>query len=265
MREYKFLIFGLVLAILASLGTPSEVLAQTRRNSNAKSARQPRATAAPRATTTTKEKTESSTNESTAVEGATTAVEASTSNDFFRGESATSEYQLQLNEKESRFLLTVYLQMSQFSFVGESLLGSALEVSALYALNQQFAAGISLSQALDPSAGLAILYTGIRAAGSYAILGTFIQRESMLSVDGNTAFVSTLGQGSIMAFEFGLEQLIFNGTSRIIPATGFSAGLRYDLSLWGMTWSLTGRYGQLVISEKLASMMTFGGGMQMRF
>ena len=64
--------------------------------------------------------------------------------------------------------------MSQFSYVGESLLGSAIEVSALYALNHDFAAGVSIAQALDPSEGLAILYTGIRAAGSYAVLGTFV-------------------------------------------------------------------------------------------
>lgn len=53
--------------------------------------------------------------------------------------------------------------------------------------------------------------------------------------------------------------------SRIIPATGFSAGLRYDASFWGATWSVTGRYGQLIISEKMASVMTFGGGVLMRF
>lgn len=184
----------------------------------------------------------------------------------FSGEDfSTSEYRLELNDNESRFLLTVYAQMSQFSYVGESLLGSAIEVSALYALNHDFAAGVSIAQALDPSEGLAILYTGIRAAGSYAVLGTFVQREAMLNIDGKTSYVSTLGKGPLMAFDFGLEQLIFNGTSRIIPATGFSAGLRYDASFWGATWSVTGRYGQLIISEKMASVMTFGGGVLMRF
>lgn len=64
----------------------------------------------------------------------------SKSESAFSGEDfSTSEYRLELNDNESRFLLTVYAQMSQFSYVGESLLGSAIEVSALYALNHDFA------------------------------------------------------------------------------------------------------------------------------
>lgn len=177
----------------------------------------------------------------------------------------SSDYRLELVDFESRFLLTVYGQVSQFNYSGEELLGSAIEANAAYAVSPTFAAGLSISQALDPSAGLAILYTGIRAAGSYAISGSFIQKESVLSVDGKTNFISTFGKGSLLATDFGLEQLIFNGTSRIIPATGFSAGLRYDIILFGANVSFSGRYGQLVISEKLASMMTVGGGILMRF
>lgn len=265
---YKFekvvhVALGVLVAASLVLFTVNEAEAQTRSTSKSKVSK-PKRVVRPKPAASTSASGSAgaqATNEDNPKNASSPGGDSGSSNMDF----GTSEYRLELNDNESRFLLTVYGQMSQFNYVGESLLGSAIEVSALYALNQDFAAGISIAQALDPSEGLAILYTGIRASGSYAIFGTFIQREAMLNVDGKTAFISTLGKGSLMAFDFGLEQLIFNGTSRIIPATGFSAGLRYDASFWGATWSLSGRYGQLIISEKMASMMTFGGGILMRF
>lgn len=173
-------------------------------------------------------------------------------------------YRVELDERESRFLLGVYGQVSQFSFEGRGLLGSAVEVSASYALTHKVAANFSVAQALDPSS-LSILYTGFRVSGGYAFFGNFIQRESVLQVGGQTSFISKLGRGPLFAADIGMEQLLFNGTGRIVPATGVSAGVRYDRSLWRLNVSFIARYGQLVIAEKTSSMVSGGVGLMMRF
>lgn len=173
-------------------------------------------------------------------------------------------YRIELDDRESRFLLGVYGQISQFAFDGRGLLGSAIEAVASYALTHKIAGNFSVAQALDPST-LSILYTGFRVSGAYAFMGNFVERESTLNVGGQTSFISKLGQGPLFAADLGMEQLLFNATGRIVPATGLSAGVRYDRSLWKINMSFAARYGQLVIAEKSSTMMSGGIGFLLRF
>ncbi len=180
------------------------------------------------------------------------------------GEDDDVAYRVELDERESRFLLGIYGQIAQFTFDGRGLLGSAVEAVASYALTHKIAGNFSVSQALDPST-LSILYTGFRVSGAYAFIGNFIERESTLNVGGQTSFISKLGKGPLFAADFGMEQLLFNATGRIVPATGVSAGVRYDRTLFNINVSFAARYGQLVIAEKSSTMMSGGVGFLLRF
>jgi hypothetical protein len=176
-----------------------------------------------------------------------------------------ANYRVTLDEKESRFFITIYSQFSQFTNQGKDLVGAAFEAQATYALMPTIALGMSLAQALNMEGGLSITYTGLRASTGYALSGKYIQRESVVSVDKQTTYVSSMGQGPLFALEAGLNQLMFNGGTRIVPATGLSLGVRYD-RMWGKyNLSLNAVYGSLVISEAAASMLSVGVGILMRF
>lgn len=175
------------------------------------------------------------------------------------------EYRVTLEEKESRFFITIYSEVSQFTNQGKDLVGAAFEAAATYALLADIALTMSLTQALNMENGFSITYTGLRATTGYALQGKYLQRESIVTVDNQAAFVSSLGQGPLMAVEFGLNQLMFNGSSRIVPATGLSVGMRYDRMYGKYNLSLNATYGSLVIAEAAASMLTIGLGILMRF
>ncbi len=180
------------------------------------------------------------------------------------GDDDEVSYRIELDDRESRFQLGIYGQIAQFAFEGRGLMGSAVEAVASYALTHKIAGNFSVSQALDPST-LSILYTGFRVSGAYAFMGNFVERESTLNVGGQTSFISKLGQGPLFAADLGMEQLLFNATGRIVPATGISAGVRYDRQLWKINVSFAARYGQLVIAEKSSTMMSGGVGFLLRF
>ena len=176
-----------------------------------------------------------------------------------------AEYRVTLEEKESRFFITIYAEFSNFINQSGNLVGAAFEAMANYALLDDVALGLSLTQALNMEGGLSITYTGLRATTGYALMGRYVQREALLSVDGQTTFVSTSGQGALFAIDAGLNQLMFNGTTRIVPATGLSIGMRYDRNWSRWTISLTAAYGSLVMADTTATMITAGVGVIMRF
>ncbi len=177
----------------------------------------------------------------------------------------TSEYRIRLEEQESRFNLGLYVQASQFTFQGRSLLGNALEVNASYAIRSNIAASVSVAQAVTLQGGLGVLYTGIRAAGQYAFWGDFIRRSSTVMVNGQRSLQTGSGRNSLLAADLGLEQFMFNGSSRVLPATGGSLGVRYDRSLAGFRASVIGRYGMLLVGTETSSMLTIGGGLLYSF
>ena len=179
--------------------------------------------------------------------------------------SASSEYRIRLDEQESRFNLGLYAQASQFSFQGKSLLGNALEVNAMYALRSNIAASVSVAQAITIQGGLGVLYTGIRAAGQYAFWGDFIRRTSTVVVNGQRSLQTATGAPTLLAGDVGIEQFMFNGSTRVLPATGGSLGVRYDRTIAGLRASLIGRYGMLLVGTEVTSMMTGGAGLLYSF
>lgn len=178
---------------------------------------------------------------------------------------AISDYRVRLETRETRFNLGVYAQVSQFSFMGRSLLGNALEVAATYAIKQNIAATISVAQALSLEGGLTLAYTGIRAAGSYAWWGSFIRTQSVVVVNGQSSVETKSGATSMLASEVGIDQFLFNGSSRVIPATGASLGVRYDRTFGSFRASFIARYGMLVAQSSTSSIMTGGGGLVYSF
>ncbi|HMN67250.1 MAG TPA: hypothetical protein PKC28_01805 [Bdellovibrionales bacterium] len=178
---------------------------------------------------------------------------------------AVSRYQVDLDTKEQRLLFGLYGQMSQFQRQGGALTGYNLEGIANYAIDQRYAAQLSLAQSLDLANGLTVLFTGLRVGMSYAVWGNFIERVQHLRVNNeNTLYVRSPDR-SMLVVDGGVDQYLFNGVERIVPATGASLGLRFDKTIWGVRGSIMGRYGALVISEDPVSMLTLGAGLLLHF
>lgn len=172
-----------------------------------------------------------------------------------------SDYRVRLEESESRFNLGLYVQASQFSLSGRSLLGNAIEVDATYALSSKIAANVSVSQAVTLEGGLGVLYTGIRCAGQYAFWGDFIKRDSTVVINGVRSVQTHSSTASLLAADIGVDQFMFDGSSRVVPATGASFGARYDRSFGSWRASFIGRYGMLLVSSQTSSLMTVGAGL----
>ena len=176
-----------------------------------------------------------------------------------------SQYRVKMDVKESRLIFGLYGQMSQFERKGVSLVGYNFEGLGDYAITERTAVQISINQSLDMANSISVLFTGIRLGGAYSFWGDFIHRNSMLRVNNQETMTVRTADSSLLAGDFGIEQYLFNGTDRIVPATGISLGVRYDKTFWGLRGSFMFRYGSLVISEDPVSMLTAGAGVLMRF
>ena len=177
----------------------------------------------------------------------------------------SSPYRVSLDNRDSRLQFGFYGQISQFSREGESLMGYAGELLASYGLTPKVAIQLGLDQAMSSEGGITILYTGIHSAVSYAVTGDYIKSNSVLNVNERPTLQLHSGDEPLLGVEGGLDQFFFNGTSRIVPATGFSAGAHYDRTVFGYRASVMARYGMLVISEVTVPMMTVGAGFLFSF
>jgi hypothetical protein len=178
---------------------------------------------------------------------------------------STSEYRVKLEEKESRLLFGLYGQMSQFKREGISLTGYNFEGMVNYAIWRRTAVALSLNQSLDMANGISVLFTGVRLGAAYAIWGEYLRKSSLLKVNNQDTLSVHTPDSAMLVTDVGIEQYLFNGTDRIVPATGLSLGLRYDKNVMGLRVSAMVRYGSLVISEDPVAMLTAGIGALMRF
>jgi hypothetical protein len=181
------------------------------------------------------------------------------------GAAGTSEYKVHMDVKESRLMFGLYGQMSSFARQGTSLIGYNLEGIANYAMTDKTAIQISLAQSLDMADGFSVLFTGLRLGAGYAWWGQFTRRSSKLRVNGQETFSVQTQEESMLIFDAGIDQYLFNGTDRIVPATGVSLGARFDRNIWGQRGSIMFRYGQLVIAQDPVALMTAGLGVLLRF
>ena len=178
---------------------------------------------------------------------------------------SASEYNVRVDESESRLVFGLYGQLSQFVRKGKNLTGQNVEAVANYAIFEKASVQLSLAQSLDMANGLTVLYTGIRVGGSYALMGDFIRRNNSVNVNGQQTLSVSEPDAPLLAAEAGVDQYLFNGEETVIPATGVSAGVRYDRKIWRMRVSAMARYGALVISSEPVSMLTAGVGLLVRF
>ena len=177
------------------------------------------------------------------------------------GEDGELDYHVRLDEEKSRFNLGVYVTGSQFAFQGRSLVGNSLELDANYALNPRLVLSVGVAQAITVTGGISVLYTGIRASVGRSFWGSFIRHQSTVVINGQRSLQTTTGTTSLLAGDVGAEQFVFNGTTRVVPATGASAGIRYDRTFGSFRASLMARYGMLLISAQSATMMLGGAGL----
>lgn len=177
----------------------------------------------------------------------------------------TSEYNVKLNTKESRVLFGLFGQISSFTRQGAALQGYNLEGLADYALTDSTAVQLSLNQSLDTANGISVLFTGLRLGAAYAWWGQFTHRNSLLEVNGTDTLNVRSPDASMFVTDVGIEQYLFNGSDRIVPATGLSLGSRFDKTLWHMRLSAMVRYGSLVIAKDPVTMLTAGVGTLIRF
>ena len=175
------------------------------------------------------------------------------------------DYNVLLDARESRLTLAFYTQLSQFKSVNGALMGYTFEGVASYALSPKLAGQFSMNQALSSKDGISVLYTGFRSSMAYAITGNFISSNNALFVNSVPTVHVKTGERSLIAVEGGVEQVLFNGEARIVPATGLSASGRYDFTIWKIRASAVGRYGMLVLSNNPVTLMTVGVGAMMRF
>ena len=177
----------------------------------------------------------------------------------------SKDYNVLLDARESRLTLAFYTQLSQFKSVSGALMGYTFEGVASYALSPKLAGQFAMNQALSSKDGISVLYTGFRSSMAYAITGNFISSNNALFVNSVPTVHVKTGERSLVAVEGGVEQVLFNGEARIVPATGISASGRYDFTIWKIRASAVGRYGMLVLSNNPVSLMTVGVGAMMRF
>jgi hypothetical protein len=194
-------------------------------------------------------------------------VAAQSSSEVNPGESKADayKYNVLLDQRESRLTLVFYTQLSQFKREGQSLLGYTFEGVASYALDSKLCGQFAINQALSTKGNVSVLYTGFRSSLAYALSGNFISSNNALFVNTRPTVHVRTGDRPLFAVEGGVDQYLFNGVSRIVPATGISASARYDFSLWRLRASAVFRYGMLVVSDSPVSLITTGIGAMMRF
>jgi hypothetical protein len=144
-------------------------------------------------------------------------------------------------------------------------MGNSLEIDATYALAPKLMASVAVAQAITSTGGISVLYTGIRAAVGRPFWGTYIRSRSTVVINGQRSLGTTTGTSSLFAGDVGAEQFVFNGTARVVPATGASLGLRYDRTFGAFRASIIARYGMLLISNTSATMMLGGLGLTYSF
>lgn len=195
----------------------------------------------------------------------TTTTEAPSNDGGGESKSDAYKYNVLLDQRESRLTLVFYTQLSQFNREGESLLGYTFEGVASYALSSKLAGQFAINQALSAKGNVSVLYTGFRSSLAYALSGNFISSNNALFVNTRPTVHVRTGDRPLFAVEGGVDQYLFNGVSRIVPATGISASARYDFSFWRLRASAVFRYGMLVVSDAPVSLLTGGVGAMMRF
>jgi len=173
---------------------------------------------------------------------------------------APSEYRVDVDVRERRLMLGLYGQITQFSGTNGSLQGYTIEAVADYAIRPSWAAQVSLGQAISSQGGLSVMFTDLRAGFGYAVSGSFMRQSSLLNVNNREVLATAQPVQPAFIVDVGVDQVMFNGTSRLVPGTGGSLGLRYDFKMWDMRLSAMGRYGQLLISGEMATVMTVGLG-----
>lgn len=176
-----------------------------------------------------------------------------------------SRYQVRMNSNDSRLTFGAYGQFSTFKRQGLSLVGWTLEVPVTYAITDTFATQISINQSIDISKSLSVLFTGFHFGGAWAFSGAFTQRKAELLVNGTSTVNVASVESSLWALEGGLDQILFNGSGRVVPATGVSFGIRSDFNLFGYRTSGMFRYGSLIITDEPVTMLTTGLGLLIRY
>ena len=174
-------------------------------------------------------------------------------------------YNVIQEDRDMRFNVGIFWQISQFSLEGRSLEGAGPEVLMGYAMNPKLSVNFGVSQALDTANGLSALYTGIRTAAAWAVKGSAYGRKAILNVNGEPTYSVVRTHDPLLSVETGLEQIFFNGSTKVSPATGYSLGLRYDFSAWKVRVSTMARMGNLKISSEPVTLTIFGAGLLYRF
>lgn len=177
----------------------------------------------------------------------------------------TLGYNVLLETKEERLNVGIFGQFTSFKRGDESFSGNSFEVTAGYALSEKFAYNLNLMQALDLADGASVLYSGIRTSVSYALKGDIYSRRSTVMVNGAPSVSITPFQEPNLLFDFGVDQIFFNGTTRVAPATGFSAGAQYARTVYNYRLALMARYGALKVSNDPVDLLTAGIGLLYRF
>ncbi len=181
------------------------------------------------------------------------------------GSDSSLGYSVFLETKEQRFNVGLFGQFSSFSRAGQSFVGNPFEVLAGYALTEKIGFNINLMQALDLANGATILYTGIRTSGSYNLMGQNFSKRSTVMINGVPSVSVAPFQEPTFSLDLGFDQLFFNGTSRVAPATGASFGGQYARTFNIYRVAAMARYGHLTVNDSQVSLITAGVGLIYRF
>lgn len=175
------------------------------------------------------------------------------------------DYNVLLETKEQRFNVGIFGQFSSFTRAGKSFTGNPFEVLAGYALTTKIGFNFNVMQALDLANGAEVLYTGIRTSAAYTFIGENFSKRSTVLVNGAPSVMIAPFQEPTFQADFGFDQIFFNGTSRVAPATGMSAGVQYAKTISTYRVAAMLRYGSLKVNNDAVDLITAGLGLLYRF
>jgi hypothetical protein len=162
---------------------------------------------------------------------------------FLTGKASADESETNVTETSRKYsvrqsgnALSLGIEGSIFKIPDASIAGMGFGIHYRYALGHRFALRGTLSQAFTASGGFGFLYTNVGLFAHYAIRGGWSPSQTVYWDHRPMVTVKERTDGTLSVFS-GIEQYIFSGKAAVYPAPGLAAGLDYQSSFFGRSWT----------------------------
>lgn len=143
-------------------------------------------------------------------------------------------YDLNTKTTDQKNFLSIGPEISSISGGEEGLQGFGAAIQYSHAFDDDWGAGITLSQHFNGGGGTGtVLYSGLSAKATYAIFGSLKGTNQSVRYKGRPILTTNRLVSNVLTVGLSIDQLFLNGTDQVYPATGAVLSTSYQTELFG--------------------------------